>query len=96
MHIANVTVQNKWEDLEELITASKGEPFTFDNSKNYYLVNCGGFDCLFLNQDSKPEEEIVSGLPVTPKEQCGLKLSSGKVYARCINGATGIHVEVEG
>lgn len=97
MHIANVTVKSgKWNDLETLISEVRGEDFSFDPSKNYYLVNCGGSIALFLNQDTEPEQDNIKGLSLSNQEQLGLKLSNGKVFARCLINSTDIHVEVEG
>lgn len=95
MHIANIKIGDSWENLEELVSSKLSNTFTFDPSKNYYLVNCGGFSCLFINQQDKPDTMVSDGLPLEPKEQCGLKLTTGKVYARCLSGITNIHVEVE-
>ena len=96
MHVANVTVNKDWVNLEDLISEVKGEAFTFNVESNYYLVNCGGLPVLFLNTAEKPEDTITKGLEVESKEQCGLKLTSGKVFARCLQGSTDLHVEVEG
>ena len=96
MHVANVTVSKDWINLEDLISEVRGEAFTFNVDSNYYLVNCCGLPVLFLKKKKKPEDTITKGLEVESKEQCGLKLTSGKVFARCLKGSTDLHVEVEG
>lgn len=95
MHVANVSVNKNWKNLEDLISEKTGSEFTFDSSKNYYLTNCGGFPVLFLNQENEPAESDMSGLKVDIMEQCGLKLTTGKVFTRCLPGITDIHIEVE-
>ena len=97
-HIANVVVKNQWQDLETLISAAKGSTFTFDSSKNYYLVNGSDSVVYFRNQAAAPStgDDAPNGLPLAKFEQCGLKLDSGHVYASTEVGIANLHIEVEG
>lgn len=96
MNIANVTVKNEWVDIQDLISEATGNDFEFTPNINYYLSNSTGTPVLFLNVDSLPDETVNKGLVVAGFEQCGFKLGSGKVFARCLNGSTDIHIEQEG
>lgn len=96
MDIANVIVKNEWVDVQDLISEKLGEDFEFINGVNYYLSNSTMTPCIFLNRENIPTEEEDKGLVVAGYEQCGLKLSSGKVFARCLRGSTDIHIEMEG
>lgn len=95
-HVANVLVKNTWEDLETLISAKTGSTFSFDSSKNYYLVTSSGSTVYCVNQAAQPEAAAPIGVPVGVMEQCGLKLASGKVFVSTESGTANLHVEVEG
>lgn len=96
MHVANVVVTNKWDDLEELISTAKGDTFTFDSTKNYYLVNGGENVVHIVNASAKPTSVPPLGVPLAKFEQCGMKLASGDVYVSTETGAANLHIEVEG
>lgn len=96
MHIANVVVKNDWENLESLISTAKGETFTFDSSKNYYLVNGGDQVVHIVNDSAKPSVAAPLGVPLAKYEQCGLKLATGAVYVSTEMGTASLHIEVEG
>ena len=96
MHIANVVVNNTWQDLESLISSARGETFTFDATKNYYLVNSSGGVVYCVNQSAQPSVAAPLGVPVANMEQCGLKLATGSVFVSTESGTANLHIEVEG
>lgn len=97
MHIANVTVTSTWQDLESLISSAKGVSFSFDATKNYYLVNEGVNTVYLVNKEgAAPTEGAPIGVPLALQEQAGLKLAAGHVFVSTQHGTANLHIEVEG
>lgn len=81
MHIADITINSTWQNLETVISTATSATFIFDTEKKYSIQVKSDVPVTICNASAEPTDD--SGLVLNYSDQLILKVKTGELYAKC-------------